>query len=232
VEAAALDFGGGRAYTSWAFPGGKTPANPPQLPPGAFPGAPAAATTPTPDPLATPTPPVTPPPLPDPETIEPPPSGDDPPEVPPGWWVPDWGGIFSGGVVLTPIFRICLTSPKPAWCPGGIIGTLPADAKPLPSLGPLKPAAVDLLFANVVSPGLMQVIFTAPDGATPFLQFWDSGNPSGPLMAAPSIQAALLDGEKVQVATFPIEQGVSYDFVASAQALGLNAVSTVGTAGQ
>ena len=33
------------------------------------------------------------------------------------------------------------------------------------------------------------------------------------------------------MATFPIEQGVDYNFVASAQALGMKAISEVGTAG-
>jgi hypothetical protein len=80
--------------------------------------------------------------------------------------------------------------------------------------------------------GLMQVIFDIPDGSTPFLQFWNSGDPSGPLGSAPSIEAAILDGKTVQVATFPIEQGVSYNFVASAQALGVHAISPVGTAGE
>ena len=32
-------FGGGTAYTAWAFPGGTAPANPPPLPPSAFPEA-------------------------------------------------------------------------------------------------------------------------------------------------------------------------------------------------
>jgi len=77
----------------------------------------------------------------------------------------------------------------------------------------------------------MQVIFAIPDGATPFLQFWDADEPSGPLGNAPSIEAALLDGRTVQVATFPIAQGVNYNFVASAQAPGLKAISQVGTAG-
>lgn len=235
VEAAALDFGGGKAYTSWAFPGGKTPANPPALPPSSWPDptlAPGATAAPTLPPDATPTPLPTPPPLPDPEVVFPPSSDDTPVFDPPGWWKPDWGEILTGGIALEPIFKVCLASPKPAWCPGGIIGIFPADAKPVPTLPPLKPVAIDLLFADVVSPGEMRVIFDAPDGSTPFLQYWDKNSPSGALMTAPSIQEALLDGQKVQVATFPIEQGVSYSFVASAQALGLNAVSAVGTAGQ
>ena len=90
---------------------------------------------------------------------------------------------------------------------------------------------IHLLYANPVGGGMMQVIFDVPSGATPFLQFWNPDAPSGPLQAAPSIEAAILDGKTVQVATFPIEQGAGYNFVASAQALGLNAISKVGTAG-
>ena len=39
VEAAALAFGGGSAYTAWAFPGGTAPEHPAPLPPSAFPDA-------------------------------------------------------------------------------------------------------------------------------------------------------------------------------------------------
>jgi hypothetical protein len=225
IEAAALDFGGGAAYTAWAFPGGKAPLNPPALPPSAFPVASAA-------PGVSPTPLPSPPPLPpsDP-TVTPPPSGEEPPDVPPGWWVPEWGGIYKGGVVLSPVFTACIVDKKP-WCPGGIIGVWPAAATPAPTLPPLQVINVDLLFANPIGGGLMQVIFKAPDGATPYLQYWDAGQASGPLKSAPSVEAALLDGQKVQIATFPIDQGVSYNFVASAQALGVKAISAVGSAGQ
>ncbi len=223
VEAAALDFGGGSAYTAWAFPGGTAPANPPPLPPSSYPEEPGV----------TPAPGVTPPPadLPTSEPeISPPPAGDEPPAVPDDWWIPNWGEILAGGVVMSPVFTACVVDP-PAWCPGGIIGVWPAAATAPPTLPPLQAIDIDLLFANPIGGGLMQVIFEVPDGATPFLQFWDAGNPSGPLQAAPSIEAALLDGKKVQVATFPIEQGTDYNFVASAQALGLSAISQVGSAG-
>ena len=96
---------------------------------------------------------------------------------------------------------------------------------------PLKQVDIGLLYANPIGGGLMQVVFEVPDGATPFLQFWNAGESSGPLQTAPSIEAALLDGKKVQVATFPIEQGADYHFVASAQALGMSAISKVGSAG-
>jgi hypothetical protein len=231
VEAAALAFGGGSAYTAWAFPGGTAPEHPAPLPPSAFPDAtlaPGATLTPG----ATPTPLPTPPPLPEPEvTLETPPAGDLEPAVPPGWWFPTWPGIFKGGVVLSPVWTACITDPAP-WCPTGMTAIWPPEATAPPTLPPLESAGVDLLFANAIGGGLMQVIFAVPDGATPFLQFWNADDPSGPLGTAPSIDAAILDGRTVQVGTFPIEQGVDYDFVASAQALGVHAISPVGTAGE
>jgi hypothetical protein len=230
VEAAALAFGGGRVYTAWAFPGGVAPANPPLLPPSAFP-EPTSVPGMTPDPSATSTPVPTSPPLPTPDaTLGAPPSGDDAPLVPPGWWIPAWTGIHSGGFEMSPIWTVCVVDPAP-WCPGGILGIWLPEATPPPTLPPFELIDIQLLFANPIGGGLMQVIFDVPDGATPFLQFWNAGEPSGPLMGAPSIEAAILDGRTVQVATFPIEQGIDYNFVASARALGLNAISAVGTAG-
>jgi hypothetical protein len=230
VEAAALAFGGGTAYTAWAFPGGTAPANPPLLPPSAFPeDAPAPGVTP--DPLATPTPIPSSPPLPSPEpSLVAPPAGDLPPVVPSDWWIPNWKDIVEGGVVMSPIWTACIVDPAP-WCPGGIIGIWPAQATAPPTLPPLQVVKINLLFANPIGGGLMQVIFDVPDGATPLLQFWNAGEPSGRLMSAPSIEAAILDGKRVQVATFPIEQGADYNFVASAQALGVKAISAVGSAG-
>ncbi len=230
VEAAALAFGGGAAYTAWAFPGGTAPANPPLLPPSAFPEATLAPGV-TPDPFATPTPIPSSPPLPSPEpSLVAPPAGDLPPVVPSDWWIPKWTDIFTGGVVLSPIWTACIVDPAP-WCPGGIIGIWPLQATAPPTLPPLQVVGVDLLYANPIGGSLMQVIFDVPDGATPFLQFWNANDTSGPLKIAPSVEAAVLDGKTVQVATFPIEQGVDYNFVASAKALGLNAISAVGSAG-
>ena len=150
--------------------------------------------------------------------------------MPPDWWIPHWTDVFSGGTVLSPIWTACIVDPAP-WCPGGIIGIWPSEATAPPTLPPFDVIDVNLLFADAIGGNLMRVIFDVPDGATPFLQFWNADDTSGPLMSAPSIEAAILDGEKVQVATFPIAQGIDYNFVASAQALGLNAISAVGTAG-
>ena len=202
----------------------------PLLPPSAFPEATLAPGV-TPNPAATATPVPSSPPLPTPAaTLVAPPAGDTPPAVPPDWWIPTWTGIFKGGEVLSPVWTACIADPAP-WCPHGIIGIWPPEAAAPPTLPPIQPARVDLLFANPIGGGVMQVIFDIPDGTTPFLQFWNADEPSGPLKSAPSIEAALLDGRTVQVATFPIEQGVDYNFVASAQAVGLNAISQVGSAG-
>ncbi len=230
VEAAALAFGSGTAYTAWAFPGGTAPAHPAPLPPSAFPEATLAPGV-TPNPSASPTPVPSAPPLPSPEpSLAVPPAGDVEPLVPSDWWKPTWPGIFKGGVIMSPIWAACIVDPGPS-CPTGIIGIWPVQATVPPTLPPFQVVDVNLLFANPIGGGLMQVIFDVPDGTTPFLQFWNAGEPSGPLGTAPSIQAALLDGKTVQVATFPIEQGVDYNFVASAQALGVKAISAVGTAG-
>ncbi len=77
----------------------------------------------------------------------------------------------------------------------------------------------------------MQVIFTTPDGTTPALQFWDSTASTGTLSLAPSVESALLGGTLVQVAQFPISQGGTYDFIASAAGTGVRALSQVGTIG-
>jgi len=244
VEAAALDFGAGRAYAAWAFPGGTTPTNPAPLPPDAFPGPPLPpGQTPTPGPAATPTPAPgeTPPPAATPEPTPPPlptpapppsspPSGDNPPSTPPDTGQPSWRDILLGRFRLAPILSICIDS-HPSWCPDGIIGIW-QQAQPVPpTLPPLPPFDVHLLYANPIGGGLMQVVFDVPDGATPFLQYWDASQATGQLLRAPSIEAGILDGKTVQVATFPIATGVNYDFVASARALGGAGVSQVGTAG-
>lgn len=230
VEAAALDFGGGAANTAWAFPGGTAPANPRPLPPSAFPG-PTLTPGATAEPGASATALPTPPPLPSPTAVlGDPPAGDVPPAVPSDWWTPPWGTIFEGGFALSPVWTACIVDPAP-WCPDGVIGIWPADVIAPATLPPFEAVAVDLLFANPIGGGLMQVIFEIPDGSTPYFQFWNADAASGPLGSAPSIEAAMLDGKLVQVATFPIEEGLDYNFVASAQALGVNAISEVGTAG-
>jgi len=162
-----------------------------------------------------------------------PPSGPNPPHLPPDWW--DVGGFqdLSPHVNLSVLLGACAGAPAPTWCPIGIIGIFPPDATAPPTLQPLeKSLSVDLLFANAISSGVMQVIFDAPDGTTPALQFWDSSSPTGKLILAPSVETALLNGKLVQVDQFPISQGGTYDFIASAVGTGVKALSQVGIIGQ
>jgi hypothetical protein len=161
-----------------------------------------------------------------------PPSGPTPPSLPPDWWDITILQVLSPHIDLTVLLGACTTAPIPTWCPGGIIGIFPPDATPPPTLPPLETSfSVDLLYANAISPGVMQVIFATPDGTTPALQFWDSSSPTAKLDLAPSVEPALLNGKLVEVAQFPIVQGGTYDFIASAAGTGVKALSPVGTIG-
>ena len=242
VEAFGAAFGGGSIYAAWAFPGGRTPTSYPVLPPDAYPSPtpvgpapslePGASPSPSPSPSAetpSPSPPLLPSSNPS-ATI--PPSGPNPPLLPPDWW--DFGGlqVLSPHVNLDVLLGVCTTAPAPSWCPRGIIGIFPPEATLPPTLPPLESTyLVDLLYANAISPGVMQVIFRSPDGTTPALQFWDSSSPTGKLRLAPSVESAFLNGKPVQVAQFPIAQGGTYDFIASAAGAGVKALSQVGTIG-
>ena len=243
VESFAAAFGGGSIYAAWAFPGGRAPTSYPVLPPDAYPSATPVGPAPSLEPGVSPSPSPTssaeapspsPPLLPsaDPSSSIPP-SGPNPPPLPPDWW--DIGGlqVMSPHVNLGVLLGACTATPAPTWCPSGIIGIFPPEATAPPTLPPLEQSFfVDLLYANAISPGVMQVIFSTPDGTTPALQFWDSSSATGKLSLAPSVEPALLNGKLVQVAQFPIVQGGTYDFIASAAGTGVKALSQVGTIGQ
>jgi hypothetical protein len=91
---------------------------------------------------------------------------------------------------------------------------------------------VNLLFADSIQPGVLRVIFTVPEGATPGLQYWASDGSGTRLLAPSSIEAMVLDGQVVQVASIPVEAGVGYNLVATAAARGARAISDVATIGQ
>jgi len=162
-----------------------------------------------------------------------PPSGPNPPTLPQGIWNFLELQALSPSVTLSVLLGACATTPAPSWCPSGIIAIFPLEATPPPTLPPFQTTFnVNLLYANAISPGVMQVIFSTPDGTTPALQFWDSSSSTGKLSLAPSVEPALLNGKPVQVAQFPISQGGTYDFIASAAGTGVKALSQVGTIGQ
>ncbi len=246
VEAFATSFGGGAIDTAWAFPGGKTPTSYPVLPPDAYPSPTPAGPPPSLAPGATPLPSASAPTpsgaapspspllLPSPNPIASiPPSDASPVPLPSGIW--NFGGlqVLKPKLDLSVLLGACATTPAPSWCPSGIIGVFPPAATPAPTLPPFKTVfSVGLLYANAISPSVMQVIFTTPDGTAPALQYWDASSPTGTLSLAPSVEPALLNGRLVQVAQFPIAQGGTYDFIASAAGTGVKALSDVGTIGQ
>jgi len=260
VEGFGAAFGGGSIFAAWAFPGGRAPTSYPVLPLAAYPSptpvGPAASLEPgvspspgaeSPSPGAESPSPGAESPSPGAESPSPsplllpssnppasiPPSGPAAPGLPPDWWDILGLRVLSPHLNLSVLFGACAVLPAPAWCPSGIIGVFPPAAPAPPTLPPFEQAfRVDLLYANAISPGVMQVIFSAPEGTTPALQFWDAGSATGKLGLAPSVEAAFLNGKLVQVAQFPISQGGTYDFIASAAGAGVKALSQVGTIGQ
>ena len=229
VEAFATSFGGGRIYTAWGFPGGGTPTTYPTLPPDSYPTSqPAASASPGASGSAAPS--ASPALLPSPEASPsfPAPSGN--PSPPPDW--PNLGHlqVQVSQQVAGIILGACASTPAPAYCPAGIIGLLPPGVA-VPSLPPLAATGlIKLLYANPIGGGQMQVIFSGPAGSVGALQYWDAGG-TGVLHTAPSVEPALLNGQPVFVATYPITGGSASDFVAFAAGTGVHAISAVGTAG-
>jgi len=249
---AAWAFPGGKTPTTYpvlppaAYPSPTLAGPPPSLEPGASPSAGAASASPvvaspspSPSPVVASPSPGAPSPSPSPlllpttnPTVSFAPSGPNPPVLPPDVWNIGVLQVDTPQTIISVLLGVCAAAPAPSWCPSGIIGIFPPTATPPPTLPPFQTNFnVNLLYANAISPGLMQVIFTTPDGSTPALQFWDSSSATGKLSLAPSVEPALLNGKLVQVAQFPISQGGTYDFIASAAGTGMKALSLVGTIG-
>lgn len=228
VERFGTVFGGGRIYTSWGFAGGGTPSHYPPLPPSAWP----TADLPTPEPGASPTPIPTPAPLPQgdpapPEVV----TGDIAPAIPPDLVGVMQKPVFTGKWEIDPDLLLCIGPGAPASCPAGLVAIFPQTAIAPPTLSPVALAGIKLLYADSVQPGLMRVIFDAPDGTVPALQYWPSDGSGGKALTAPTIEAMLLDGKIVQVATFPVDPALDYTFIASALGDGVRALSPVATLG-
>lgn len=245
IEKFATDFGAGSVDAAWSFAGGATPpAHFPVLPPGAFPSsspAPGASPLPVSSPGslasggASPTGPATPlPTLGPPPTLVPLPtaqasppsgsSGDQGPHVPP--LVATFAHLNAtvGASSIVATLGVCLENPAPASCPAGIPALYPLGRSPV--LPAVSPPPVDLLYASIPQPGVMQVIFTAPGSSSSFL-FWPSGE-TAQLQPAASLDQATLGGTPVWIATFPVAAGGSYQFAAGAAGAGFSGLSGVG----
>ena len=215
VERFATTFGGGRIYAAWAFPGGVVPADHPVLPPAAYPtdGPPGASPGPS-------LPPTDPLPSDDPPTAEPP--VGEPPDDVPGF--PDFhfgSDIFE---VKQPGVATCLTLPTPLGCPRGIRGFIDLrGTKPPTATSP--PGGIKVLYANAIAPGTYQLVIEAPPDTTSDLWFWTK---AGELQAA-TINAALIGGKPVSVATVSVDPAVGFSFLATAAGDGVRAIGSVGS---
>ncbi len=233
VEQFAKSFGSGNMVTAWAFAGGTTPpAHFPVLPPDAYPsssGGPEPSSSPGASPEASPSasPSPSPVPLPSPgDTVAAPPAGDDGPVIP-----VEVSGLtrviagFGDASIIVQL-GLCLGVPVPPYCPPGVpvqfpIGGLhgPLPAKP--------PPPIDLLYANVPQPGVVQVIFQATGGQASF-DYWPTDG-SGPVQHATSVEGATLGGKPVWLATFPVQAGGAYEFAAGMTGIGVAGISKIGS---
>lgn len=231
IEAFAVSLGAGRMLTAWAFPGGLTPpANYPSLPPDAFPPSgpsaspstePSASVSPSGVPVASSAP--TPPPLPEPSSVSGDSSGNIPIVVPVDVSVLEHIQANVGAAAVVPNFGLCLAQPIPASCPAGLPATYPGGASPAPV--PTGPPLINLLYASVPQPGLVQVIFSGSGDASS-LDFWRTDG-SGAVQAA-DVVPALLGGQPVWLATFAVGAG-SYGFSAGLQGAGVAGLSPAGS---
>jgi ribosomal protein L40E len=226
IEAAAEAHSAGKISAAWTFAGGVVPADHRVLPPSAYPGAgpgESPAPTGTGGPGSTSGPIVDPLPLGDLPLATDPATGDPPPNTP---TFPDLHFV-KDAYVMDPSVGLptCSAVPTPAGCPTGILGIIDVGGAAL--LSPSSPPAssIDLLYANLISPGTYQIVFTAPAGSDSNLFLWGT---SGALQQA-DVQAGFIGGQAVSVATVTLDTSTSYSFVATASGSGGQAISSVGT---
>lgn len=214
VDRFAAQLPGGRIATMWAFPGGKAPANRPQLPPNAYPSAGAGA-TPGPSASMDPFPPDDLPLPPEPPVGEP--TGADPVTA---------GGveIVDTDVHIDPGTSKCALDPPPFFCPKGIVGIIDLNGfGPRPTRPPL---GLDILYGTSIGPGMYQIIFEPPPDSRSELFFWS--DVAGATLQAAKVEEGTLDGRTVAVGTITLDPALDYQFVATAEGDGIRTVSTVG----
>jgi len=223
VEHAATAFGNGKIATAWTFAGGVVPFVHPVLPLSAYPSDTPAV---TPAPGQTPRPGQTF----GPGGLDPLPPGDlplpvdpiigDPPPQQPKFPRFDF---FQDAYRMTAgkDSTRCTTRPIPPDCPLGIVGII-GTIGALPTRPPID---LKLLYANPISFGTYQVIFESPLNGDRSLLFWDS---SGTYERA-TVEAGLLSGKAVSIATITLDPAKSYSFVATATQGDVSSVSGVGT---
>jgi hypothetical protein len=147
--------------------------------------------------------------------------GDPPGDVP---HFPDFHFTSDKAEVKEPGVLYCLAQPPPAGCPRGIRGFV--DLHGLTTGTGTAPPGPDIrvLYANATAPGVYQLLIEGPPGTSSDLWYWTK---AGQLQAA-EVEAAMLDGKPVSVATVTVDPTIDFSFVATASGDGIRAVGSVG----
>jgi hypothetical protein len=207
VDRFALAWGGSRIAAMWAFPPGGSP--PEVVGPDVLPipqGGGNGGSSASPEPGATP---VASPSL-GPVPADP---GDvtvvlgDPPVAP----VTDPVG---GGILFTPVFDICLITPKPPGCPAGLEAVFDLGEPKVPQLQPGP--EVRVLFADSESANTVIVAFTVDPPATADVKYWREGVSPAAVHHASSMTTMDVDGTPVILARLDVDANATYRFQAVA----------------
>ena len=224
-------FGGGRIPAMWAFPPGGVPpkvvgpdvepipSGQPEPPkPGEQTPNPSATAVPSGEPGATP--------VPVPSGFSPVEAGDltvelaDPPEAP-------VGGGSAGGIIVVPVFDICLVNPALAGCPSGIEAVFPAGDPPILQLPPGP--EVKLVFVDSDRANTAIVGFTVDPPATANVKFWAQGQSPAQVHTASAMSSLDLFGTTVLLAELDVAASTTYHVQAVA-GTGISAgASEIGT---
>jgi hypothetical protein len=242
VDKFALAFGGGRIPAMWAFPPGGVPpevVGPDVVPIPPDPSGPSATPGPSSVPVPTPTPAASASASPgsSPTASESTSPGATPNIVlgqfEPGDVVvqyeppPPVKDTGQGGIILVPIFDICLVNPSQPGCPNGIEVVFPAGDPPILQLPPGP--KVTLLFADSDRANEVMVGFTVDPPGPGDVKFWVQGQSPAAVGHASSMATINLFGTPVTVAKLDVKAATTYAFQAVAVS-GLSAgVSDVGT---
>jgi hypothetical protein len=132
----------------------------------------------------------------------------------------------TGGVVLTPVFDLCVHDPKPPGCPAGLVATVSLHLQPvaLPPPGP----AISVLFVDSPTSNTAIVGYTVNPPATSTVQFWQVGVSPSSVQSASAMSTAQIGGQTVVLARLDVVASTEYQFQVVAGSGGQAAVSTVG----
>jgi hypothetical protein len=206
VEAFGTALGGGRIATAWAAPPG---GNPPPITDVVVPYVPSGGD----EPDESPGPDVVPEP------------GDEDPGSPS--LTPVTPTVTLGGFDILPWLELCLGSPPPTGCPGGV----PASFAFIDLLGGLPPPApsIELAFVDSDRPNVALVGFRVQPATAADVRFWQADASPVVVQAASSITPIAIGGVTTLVASLDVHAATTYHFQIVAGADGTEAVSPVGT---